>query len=66
MDALSLDLNTNLTYQDIISKLQIRLSAVSMVLEPGDFAVRGAIIDIFPTNQSHPLRIEYFGDEIDR
>lgn len=67
MDTLSLDLNTKLTYQDIIAKfVDLGYQRVTMVLEPGDFAVRGAIIDIFPTNQSHPLRVEYFGDDIDR
>lgn len=39
---------------------------VDMVLEPGEFAVRGGIVDVFPSNHSHPLRIEYFGDDIDR
>jgi transcription-repair coupling factor (superfamily II helicase) len=39
---------------------------VPIVLEPGDFAVRGSIIDIYPINQSHPIRIEYYDDEIDR
>ncbi len=36
-----------------------------MVEERGDFSLRGGIIDIFPPNQSHPLRIEFFGDEIE-
>ena len=32
----------------------------------GQFAVRGDIIDIFPTDRDAPIRIELFGDEVDR
>ena len=32
---------------------------------PGEFAVRGGIIDIFPLTEDAPIRIELFGDEID-
>ncbi len=32
---------------------------------PGEFAIRGGIIDIFPLNEEAPVRIELFGDEID-
>ena len=39
---------------------------VPMVLEPCEFAVRGGILDIFATNQSHPIRIEYDDDQIIR
>lgn len=31
----------------------------------GHFAVRGDILDIYPVNSDHPIRIEFFGDEID-
>ncbi len=37
----------------------------SMVSAPGEFAVRGGIIDIFPLNDENPSRIELFGDEVD-
>lgn len=37
----------------------------SLVLEAGTFAVRGGIIDIFALNHDDPIRIEFFGDEID-
>jgi len=39
---------------------------VPMVLEHGEFAVRGNIIDIYPSNHSHPIRIDYFDNDIDR
>lgn len=35
------------------------------VYETGDFAVRGGIIDIFPTGMQYPIRLDFFGDEID-
>ncbi|ATF18457.1 transcription-repair coupling factor [Phaeobacter gallaeciensis] len=35
------------------------------VMEPGDFAVRGGIIDIFPPGQSGPVRLDLFGDVLD-
>ncbi|MEE8359557.1 MAG: helicase-related protein, partial [Candidatus Omnitrophota bacterium] len=34
--------------------------------EPGMFALRGGILDIFPPMQENPVRIELFGDEIER
>ena len=36
-----------------------------MVLEPGNFRVRGDILDIFPLYEENPIRIDFFGDEID-
>lgn len=35
------------------------------VVEPGQFAVRGGIIDVFSFADEHPYRIEFYGDEID-
>ncbi len=37
---------------------------VGQVTEPGEFAVRGGIVDCFPPQASHPVRIELLGDEI--
>ena len=37
----------------------------SMVAATGEYAVRGFIIDLFIIEQEHPVRIEFFGDEID-
>ncbi|WP_430390732.1 transcription-repair coupling factor [Dyella sp. 20L07] len=38
---------------------------VHQVAEPGDFAVRGALIDIFPMGAAEPYRIELFDDEVE-
>jgi transcription-repair coupling factor (superfamily II helicase) len=37
----------------------------STVIEPGDFAVRGGIIDIFPPGQGNPVRLDFFGDVLE-
>ena len=36
-----------------------------MVERRGEFAVRGGILDVFPPTEEHPLRVEFFGDEVD-
>ncbi len=38
---------------------------VDMVESRGEFAVRGGILDVFPPTESHPIRVEFFGDEVD-
>jgi len=35
------------------------------VVEPGDFSVRGGIVDVFSFSNNKPFRIEFFGDEIE-
>ena len=35
------------------------------VMEPGDYAIRGGIIDIFPPGDSGPVRLDLFGDVLD-
>jgi transcription-repair coupling factor (superfamily II helicase) len=37
----------------------------STVVAPGQFARRGGILDLWPPAEPHPVRIEFFGDEID-
>ena len=36
-----------------------------MVTRRGEFAVRGGIIDLFPPNETHPVRVDFFGDEVE-
>lgn len=40
-------------------------SHVSQVLSPGEFAVRGGLVDLFPTGSPMPYRIDLFDDEIE-
>ncbi|GAB2505260.1 Transcription-repair-coupling factor [Corynebacterium atrinae] len=37
---------------------------VDMVARRGEFATRGGILDIFPTTADHPVRVEFWGDEV--
>ncbi|MDE0545801.1 transcription-repair coupling factor [Microbacterium sp. C7(2022)] len=39
---------------------------VDMVSRRGEFAVRGGILDVFPPTAAHPVRVEFFGDEVDQ
>ncbi|MDP9093120.1 MAG: transcription-repair coupling factor [Actinomycetota bacterium] len=36
-----------------------------LVERRGDFAVRGGILDVFPPTEEHPLRVEFWGDEVE-
>jgi transcription-repair coupling factor (superfamily II helicase) len=38
--------------------------AAGQVTEPGEFALRGGILDCFPGGLRYPIRVEFFGDEI--
>ena len=38
---------------------------VDYVYEPGQFALRGSILDVYSYNSEYPFRIDFFGDEID-
>ena len=68
-------LNSNSLVLDVGQKLDINsmrnrlmLSGyhlVSQVMEHGEFAVRGSIIDLFPMGSNLPFRIELFDDEIE-
>ena len=40
-------------------------SRSSTVVEAGEFAVRGGIVDIFPPTEKNPVRLDFFGDEIE-
>lgn len=39
--------------------------SVKFVDQPGEFAHRGGIVDIFPYSGDYPIRLEFFGDEVD-
>jgi transcription-repair coupling factor (superfamily II helicase) len=45
--------------------IRFGFSRSDLVERRGDFAVRGGILDIFPADQDHPIRIDFFGDEIE-
>ncbi|MDE3121485.1 MAG: transcription-repair coupling factor, partial [Paracoccaceae bacterium] len=45
--------------------VRMGFSQTSTVSEPGDYAVRGGIIDIFPPGEGGPVRLDLFGDVLD-
>ncbi|HMN27009.1 MAG TPA: hypothetical protein PKE45_02550 [Caldilineaceae bacterium] len=51
--------------QMISNWVQTGYNPAEVVEEPGFFARRGGIIDIWPPNLSHPVRVDLFGDEVD-
>ena len=52
---------------DFILELLIEygFNRVDFVYEPGEFSIRGGIIDIFSFGNEHPYRVELFGDEVE-
>jgi transcription-repair coupling factor (superfamily II helicase) len=54
------------TVLDLIAQwVQLGYDSATMVTEPGTFSRRGGILDVFPIAHERPVRIEFFGDEID-
>ncbi|WP_406644665.1 transcription-repair coupling factor [Aliisedimentitalea scapharcae] len=53
--------------EDGLRKFLVRMGFTQSptVMEPGDYAVRGGIIDIFPPGESGPVRLDLFGDILD-
>ncbi|MCI5050435.1 MAG: transcription-repair coupling factor [Rickettsiales bacterium] len=61
-----LKVGKDLQQDDIVSYLVSNgYTRTSKVMEPGEFAIRGSIIDIFPPNQEDAIRLDLFGDEIE-
>ena len=57
-ESLSLDFVNEILFE-------YKFKRVDFVTEPGEFSVRGGIIDVFSFSNDEPYRIEFFGDEID-
>ncbi len=45
--------------------LEYHFDRVDFVYEPGQFSIRGGIIDVFSYSNDNPFRIEFFGDEVE-
>ncbi|GLB52697.1 transcription-repair-coupling factor [Neptunitalea chrysea] len=57
-DSLSLDFVNEMLFE-------YHFKRVDFVTEPGEFSVRGGIVDVFSFSNDSPYRIEFFGDEVD-
>ncbi|WP_129659700.1 transcription-repair coupling factor [Rothia halotolerans] len=54
-------------FEEVVEALSAAAySRVDLVTKRGEFAVRGGILDVFSPVEDHPVRIEFFGDEVER
>ncbi|WP_280507163.1 transcription-repair coupling factor [Nocardia flavorosea] len=52
-------------FDELVARLvEFAYTRVDMVGKRGEFAVRGGILDLFPPTADHPVRVEFWGDEI--
>ncbi|MHC6231548.1 transcription-repair coupling factor [Arthrobacter sp. MMS24-T111] len=63
----TLKVGQEVPFSDVVKRLaDAAYARVDMVTHRGEFAVRGGIIDVFPPTEDHPIRVEFFGDEVDQ
>jgi transcription-repair coupling factor (superfamily II helicase) len=63
---INLKKDTEISRTEIEKRLrEIGYKNVPLVVEKGDYSRRGWLLDIFPSTSEAPLRLEFFGDEID-
>ncbi|MDB3934609.1 transcription-repair coupling factor [Flavobacteriaceae bacterium] len=65
-NTLKISVGENLSI-DFVNEIlfEYNFKRVDFVTEPGEFSVRGGILDVFSFSNDEPYRIEFFGDEID-
>lgn len=52
--------------EDVVRRLSgAAYTRVDLVEKRGEFAVRGGIVDVFPPTEEHPLRVEFWGDDVE-
>jgi transcription-repair coupling factor (superfamily II helicase) len=65
VEPLTLTVGTETDFDDVIVRLaELAYTRVDMVGKRGEFAVRGGILDVFAPTAEHPVRIEFWGDEV--
>ncbi len=65
-NTLPLSKGQNIDIRDVHKKLfDLGFRRTDYVYEPGQFALRGSLIDVYSFSCEHPYRIDFFGDEID-
>jgi len=65
-NTLKIALGDNLSIDFVNEVLfEYKFKRVDFVTEPGEFSVRGGIVDVFSFSHDEPFRIEFFGDEVD-
>ncbi len=65
VDPVTLTVGEEVAFEEAIARLvELAYTRVDMVGRRGEFAVRGGILDVFPPTAEHPVRIEFWGDEV--
>src|SRR3712207_8244986 len=63
---MELDAGTEIELDATLERLVVLgYERVDRVSRPGEFAVRGGILDVFPSTRRSPVRVEWWGDEIE-
>ncbi|MFD0165016.1 transcription-repair coupling factor [Streptomyces decoyicus] len=66
LDPVSLRTGQSADLEEIVDGLAAAAYArVELVEKRGEFAVRGGILDVFPPTEEHPLRVEFWGDDVE-
>lgn len=64
---IKLKINQKFDRNELINKLNnIGYKKDYIVSNTGDFSVRGFVIDVFPIEEEHPIRIEFYGNDIEK
>ena len=62
---MTLTVGAEVDFDDVIERLvELAYTRVDMVGKRGEFAVRGGILDVFAPTAEHPVRVEFWGDEV--
>ncbi len=65
-ELIRLEIGSELSMENLIQKLSFfGFVRNDLVEKRGDFAVRGGIVDFFPADHEHPIRVDFFGDTIE-
>ncbi|OBK22028.1 transcription-repair coupling factor [Mycobacterium asiaticum] len=65
LEPLTLTVGDEAPFEEVVQRLvELAYSRVDMVGRRGEFAVRGGILDVFAPTAEHPVRVEFWGDEI--
>ena len=65
IEPVTLTVGADAEFDDLIARLvELAYTRVDMVGKRGEFAVRGGILDVFPPTAEHPVRVEFWGDEV--
>jgi transcription-repair coupling factor (superfamily II helicase) len=66
LEPIELRTGTEVALEDVARRLtDMAYGRVDLVTNRGEYAVRGGILDVFPPTEEHPLRVEFWGDEVE-